>query len=142
MTTKSGRVKVYSGEIRNVAYDVSRALRDHNEMVERIAYLEKVVADIAHGVTPKVNVEKVTFSSGGGYGGKSVKVIAGHGEPPKSFTAVGDSGVKIKATKTLRMCGGGHGEGAAYPCEDWDITMLDGARRYFDHYGEIFTLVE
>lgn len=110
---------------KEVARSIEYSLSTHNEMVERIEYLESVAAQVINGQKPVTTVSKVKYYSQC-YSGSGFNVIAGHGEVPSEFIAVSESGVKIKARKSMSMCGGGHGEGSAYPVETYDVAKING----------------
>lgn len=124
---------------KETARSIEIALKYHNDMVERIEYLESVVAQVVAGEKPNTTVSKVKYYPGY-YSGSGFNVIAGHGEVPREFIAVSESGVEIKAIKTMSMCGGGHGEGAAYSVETYDVKNTNGGWDWPEK--EIYTITK
>ena len=114
---------------RDHGVDVDYAVSVHNEMVDRIEYLEGVAAKFLAGENPDTQIKRVRFHEGC-WSGDYFDVITGHGELPKAFSAISDDGIKVIARLGTKMIGGGHGEGSAFATLSYNVTQQDGDKYY------------
>lgn len=124
---------------------IHRIVADHDQMVDHIAKItesyQNQIASLERRLNNQGNpVTVVRLSNGGMYSGNTLTVVEGDGDAPSELIVKTPDGHQFTLRHSTKIYGGGHGEGAAYPCRTCEPDYVPGV--WWNYYNVDLEVVE
>lgn len=124
---------------------VHRIVAQHDQMVDHIAETTESYQSQIASLERRLNnqgkpVTVVRLSNGGMYGGNALTVVEGDGDAPNALVVKTPDGHQFTLRHSIKMYGGGHGEGAAYPSTSCEPDYVEGV--WWNYYDVDLEVVE